>query len=51
VVSDAIDRPAPRMVDAIEKLAHALHPEVFASRAAPSAEYHPNVDEACACAR
>jgi iron complex transport system substrate-binding protein len=31
IVSDAIDRPAPRMVDAIEELARLLHPEVFAS--------------------
>jgi len=31
VVSDAINRPAPRMVDAIERLARALHPEAFAS--------------------
>ena len=38
VVSDAINRPAPRMVDAIERLAHALHPEVFTSRAVPSGE-------------
>jgi iron complex transport system substrate-binding protein len=30
IVSDAIDRPAPRMVDAIEELAHLLHPEIFA---------------------
>jgi iron complex transport system substrate-binding protein len=35
VVSDAINRPAPRMVDAIERLARALHPEAFTSRAAP----------------
>jgi iron complex transport system substrate-binding protein len=51
VVSDAIDRPAPRMVDAIEKLAHALHPEAFASRNAPSSDYRLNIEEACACAR
>jgi iron complex transport system substrate-binding protein len=51
VISDAINRPAPRMVDAIEHLAHALHPEVFASRAAPSADSNPNTEEACACAR
>ena len=38
VVSDAINRPAPRMVDAIERLARALHPEAFTSRAAPSAD-------------
>ena len=48
VVSDAINRPAPRMVDAIEQLAHALHPEVFAS---PAAEFNSTVEEACACAR
>ncbi|HXZ18876.1 MAG TPA: cobalamin-binding protein [Candidatus Acidoferrales bacterium] len=30
VVSDALDRPAPRMLDAIEDLAHQLHPEAFA---------------------
>ena len=38
VISDAINRPAPRMVDAIEQLARALHPESFASRDAASAE-------------
>ena len=36
VISDAINRPAPRMVDAIERLARALHPEAFVSRAAPA---------------
>jgi len=30
-VSDSIDRPAPRMIDAIEALAHQLHPEAFAA--------------------
>jgi iron complex transport system substrate-binding protein len=35
VVSDAINRPAPRMVDAIEQLAHALHPDAFALHAPP----------------
>jgi iron complex transport system substrate-binding protein len=30
VISDAINRPAPRMIDAIERLARALHPEAFA---------------------
>jgi iron complex transport system substrate-binding protein len=33
VVSDAINRPAPRMVDAIEYLARALHPQAFAASA------------------
>jgi iron complex transport system substrate-binding protein len=30
IVSEAINRPAPRMIDAIEELARDLHPEVFA---------------------
>lgn len=38
VVSDAINRPAPRMVDVIERLARALHPEAFTSRATPTRE-------------
>ena len=29
VVSDALDRPAPRLLDAIEDLARQLHPEAF----------------------
>jgi iron complex transport system substrate-binding protein len=29
VVSDALDRPAPRMIDAIEQLARQVHPEAF----------------------
>ena len=29
VISDAINRPAPRMVDAIEAMARALHPEAL----------------------
>jgi iron complex transport system substrate-binding protein len=56
VVSDAINRPAPRMVDAIERLARALHPEAFTSRAAPAADSDPSIsssmiEEACTCAR
>jgi iron complex transport system substrate-binding protein len=56
VVSDAIIRPAPRIVDAIEHLARGLHPEAFASRAVPSANsdpivFNPTIEEACACAR
>jgi iron complex transport system substrate-binding protein len=38
VVSDAINRPAPRMVDAIEQLARALHPDAFTARAVPSVD-------------
>ncbi len=56
VVSDAINRPAPRIVDAIERLARALHPEAFTTSAAPAADSNSDgadssVEEACACAR
>jgi iron complex transport system substrate-binding protein len=55
VISDAINRPAPRMVDAIEQLARALHPEAFAARAVPSrdttiATTNSDIEEACTCA-
>ncbi|MGD0906877.1 MAG: cobalamin-binding protein [Candidatus Acidiferrales bacterium] len=33
IVSDAINRPAPRMLDAVEQLARAFHPEAFSSLA------------------
>jgi iron complex transport system substrate-binding protein len=32
IVSDAINRPGPRIVDAIEELARQLHPEAFAEK-------------------
>jgi iron complex transport system substrate-binding protein len=32
VISDAVNRPAPRIVSAIEQLAQQLHPEVFAEK-------------------
>jgi iron complex transport system substrate-binding protein len=51
VISDAINRPAPRLVDAIEQLAHALHPESFASHDAALASPKQFAEEACACAR
>jgi iron complex transport system substrate-binding protein len=44
VISDAINRPAPRMVDAIEQLARALHPDSLVRR-------DQITEEACACAR
>ena len=34
VVGDAMDRPSPGLIDAIEQLAHALHPDAFAAKAA-----------------
>jgi len=30
VISDAVNRPAPRLFSAVEDLAHQLHPELFA---------------------
>ena len=51
VISDSINRPAPRMLDAIEQLARALHPEAFSSRGAPLAHSMSAVEEACACGR
>jgi iron complex transport system substrate-binding protein len=50
IISDAINRPAPRLVDAVEQLARAFHPDSFArdgSRATPA--YF--AEEACTCAR
>jgi iron complex transport system substrate-binding protein len=57
VISDAINRPAPRMVDAMEQLARALHPDAFAagaSRNAPTiATAHSKIEsdtgEVCLC--
>jgi iron complex transport system substrate-binding protein len=40
-VSDAFDRPSPGLVDAIEQLAHELHPEVFAACTQSGAEGTP----------
>jgi len=37
IVSDAINRPAPRLVDAIEQLARDLRPEAFAEKPAEAA--------------
>jgi iron complex transport system substrate-binding protein len=51
IISDSINRPAPRMVDAIEQLARALHPESFASSAHPAQNATQISEEACACAR
>ena len=51
VISDAINRPAPRMVGAIEQLARALHPELFVAYKDSSAVHEQITEEACACAR
>lgn len=37
IVSDALSRPAPRLVDAIEDLARQLHPELFPAEPTPPA--------------
>jgi iron complex transport system substrate-binding protein len=49
VVSEAIIRPVPRIVDTIEQIARALHPEAFADNS-PGADKKSTVEEACACA-
>jgi iron complex transport system substrate-binding protein len=51
VISDAFNRPAPRMVDAIEQLAHALHSDSFADHGNPPANAAHITEEVCACAR
>jgi iron complex transport system substrate-binding protein len=56
IVSDAINRPAPRMLDAVEQLAHAFHSELFAANNAaqsmsPAHSGSDLNDEVCACAR
>lgn len=50
VISDAINRPVPRLVDTIDQLARALHPESFAPGGASSQNAQPLAEEACACA-
>jgi iron complex transport system substrate-binding protein len=44
-VGEGIDRPAPRLVDAIEELARQLHPEAFAAPAAVPEVVHPSATE------
>jgi iron complex transport system substrate-binding protein len=50
IISDAINRPAPRMLDAVEQLARALHPDSFAHSELPTAPGYFG-EEVCACAR
>jgi iron complex transport system substrate-binding protein len=67
VISDAVNRPAPRIVSAIEELARQLHPEAFVEKESPTAHspsvLHsallpdagpldvPSTNGGCACAR
>jgi hypothetical protein len=41
VISDAVNRPAPRIVSAIEDLAHQLHPASFQDAPSPEKEIVP----------
>jgi iron complex transport system substrate-binding protein len=41
IASDAIVRPAPRIVSVIEELAHQLHPDVFVEKPAPEKQAPP----------
>jgi iron complex transport system substrate-binding protein len=41
VISEAVNRPAPRIVSAIEELARQLHPEVFSDVPAPGKDAAP----------
>jgi len=50
IVSDSINRPAPRMVDAVEQLARAFHSESFASHGRLATTPVQIAEEACACA-
>jgi iron complex transport system substrate-binding protein len=50
VISEAVNRPAPRIVSAIEELARQLHPEAFDEKPAkPAAENHESVSRDCSC--
>jgi iron complex transport system substrate-binding protein len=50
IISDAINRPAPRMVDAVEQLARAFHSESFASHGRRSPTPAQIAEEARTCA-
>jgi len=51
VISEAVNRPAPRIISAIEELARQLHPEAFETKSPnpPAAQDHKSVPEACSC--
>lgn len=59
LISDAVNRPAPRLIDAIEELARQLHPDAFPEKPGPKGKARPphgieavgQVQEACACGR
>jgi len=52
VISEAVNRPAPRIVTAIEELAEKLHPEAFVEKpASDQVSGNTIVDAKCLCAR
>jgi len=52
VISEAVNRPAPRIVTAIEELAEKLHPEAFVEKpAADQVSGNTVADAKCLCAR
>jgi iron complex transport system substrate-binding protein len=52
VISEAVNRPAPRIVTAIEELAEKLHPEAFVERpASDKVSGNTVLDAKCLCAR
>jgi iron complex transport system substrate-binding protein len=52
VISEAVNRPAPRIVTAIEELAEKLHPEAFVEKpAADKVSGNADSDGKCLCAR
>jgi iron complex transport system substrate-binding protein len=51
VINEAIIRPVPRIVDAIELLARTIHPDEAAPRGVGAANLRTNIEKACACAR
>jgi iron complex transport system substrate-binding protein len=52
VISEAVNRPAPRIVTAIEELAEKLHPEAFVEKpAADKVSGNADSDAKCLCAR
>ena len=51
VISEAVNRPAPRIVAAIEELAQKLHPEAFVERPASDKLSGDADDAKCLCAR
>jgi iron complex transport system substrate-binding protein len=45
VISDEVDKPSPGLIDAIEELAHQVHPEVFEEKIETHAELENGVRE------